>query len=327
MHGAREAGRYVTSRKLYRGTKEERGRVRRYEEEEDGEQVFFSADADEKYRSVGYLDGCESIGSIVWATDRRRTDRVRKLAVVYVSSSHLPNALFQKNVIDKATKKMMIEREKMADLCGEGFYINLPCGIVVALCLLFISLPENSSTDSKIKQQSLPKYLKQLDLLGFSIFAVSSTQVLLALNWGGTKSAWNSATVIGLFCGSGGALIAFIIWEGWMGREAMIPFALVKRQVVWSSCINYGCFAGCLLTSSYYLPIYFQAVRNASPTMSGVDLLPSILGNMIFAIITGSLGITLSKFFHSPSLWFSNPLNISHCIYASLLGLADQDST
>ena len=184
---------------------------------------------------------------------------------------------------------MMMKREKTANLYGEGFYINLPCGLVVALCLFFISLPENSSSDTKPKQQSLSDYLKQLDLLGFSIFAVSSTQVLLALNWGGTKSAWNSATVIGLFCGSGGALIAFVVWEGWMGREAMIPFALVKRQVVWSSCINYGCFAGCLLTSSYYLPIYFQAVRGASPTMSGVDLLPSILGNMIFAMLTGSL--------------------------------------
>jgi hypothetical protein len=38
---------------------------------------------------------------------------------------------------------------------------------------------------------------------------------------------------------------------------------------------------------NYYLPIYFQAVRGASPTMSGVDLLPSILSQMIFAIVSG----------------------------------------
>lgn len=36
--------------------------------------------------------------------------------------------------------------------------------------------------------------------------------------------------------------------------------------------------------------MYFQAVRGATPTMSGVDLLPSILGTMLFAMITGVLG-------------------------------------
>jgi hypothetical protein len=47
---------------------------------------------------------------------------------------------------------------------------------------------------------------------------------------------------------------------------------------------------GGLMTFSYYLPIYFQAVRGATPTLSGVYTLPVILSQMVFAILSGYLG-------------------------------------
>lgn len=175
-----------------------------------------------------------------------------------------------------------------ADLRVLGFYINLPSGAVVTLFLLSITLPNHSGTTPE--KRTVGNSLGKLDLVGFTIFAGSSIQVLLALNWGGSSYSWSSATIIGLFCGAGGTLLVFLAWEYYKGDRAMIPFSLIRRRVVWSSCANYGCFAGCLLVSTYYLPIYFQAVRNATPTMSGVDLLPSILGNMLFAMLTGGLG-------------------------------------
>ncbi|MCJ1356954.1 MAG: hypothetical protein MMC33_006950 [Icmadophila ericetorum] len=167
------------------------------------------------------------------------------------------------------------------------FYINLPCGAVVALLLVFIALPDHSGKSTETR--TVGQFLAKLDVIGFAIFAGASIQLLLALNWGGIDYSWSSSTIIGLFCGAGGVLLVFLPWEYYKGNEAMIPFSLIGRHVVWSSCVNYGFFAGCLLTSTYYLPIYFQAVRNATPTLSGVDLLPSILGNMLFAILTGGL--------------------------------------
>ena len=159
----------------------------------------------------------------------------------------------------------------------------------MALSLLIIALPDHSGKGAE--KRTLGESLGKLDLIGFAIFAGSSIQLLLALNWGGSRYSWSSATIIGLFCGAGGALLVFLAWEHYKGDEAMIPLSLIGRRVVWSSCLNYGCFTGCLLTSTYFLPIYFQAVRNATPTLSGVDLLPSILGNMLFAILTGSAGM------------------------------------
>jgi hypothetical protein len=131
--------------------------------------------------------------------------------------------------------------------------------------------------------------LGRLDLVGFFFFAPAAIQFLLALEWGGTKFPWHSAKIIGLLCGSFGTLLVFIAWEHRMGAKAMIPLAILKRRVIWSSCINYACFIGCMLTATYYLPLYFQAVRNASPTMGGVDLLPSIVPTALSGVITGAL--------------------------------------
>jgi hypothetical protein len=113
---------------------------------------------------------------------------------------------------------------------------------------------------------------------------------LLALEWGGTKYPWNSARVIGLFCGAAGNFVVFLAWEYKRGDTAMIPFGMVKQSIVWSSCVATFFFAGALLISSYYMAIYFQAVRGVSPLLSGVYLLPSIISQMSMAIFSGFLG-------------------------------------
>lgn len=46
---------------------------------------------------------------------------------------------------------------------------------------------------------------------------------------------------------------------------------------------------GMTVSESYYLPIYFQAIKNDSPMMSGVYMLPSILSQLVFAILSGVL--------------------------------------
>ncbi|OKL64043.1 hypothetical protein UA08_00592 [Talaromyces atroroseus] len=167
------------------------------------------------------------------------------------------------------------------------FLINLPCGGVVALFLILIPIPDMGAT-SDGKQTVLGR-LRRLDLIGFVLFAPTMLMLIFALEWGGVNYAWKSAMIIGLFCGSFGNLLVFIAWEHRMGSGAMIPLALIRRRVIWSSCLNMAFMVGCTMVITYYFPIYFQAVRGASPTQSGVDMLPQILSNMIITIITGIL--------------------------------------
>jgi MFS family permease len=170
-----------------------------------------------------------------------------------------------------------------------GFYINLPIGGLAAVLLLAIKVPDriDRSRDNKPTARSV---LAQLDLVGFLMFAPFSVMILMALQWGGTKYLWDSATIIGLFCGGGATLVLFLAWEYHMGDLAMIPFSVLRKTVVWSSCLVICFFFASLLVFSYYLPIYFQSVKGATPTMSGVYMLPSVLSQMLMAIVSGLLG-------------------------------------
>lgn len=84
--------------------------------------------------------------------------------------------------------------------------------------------------------------------------------------------------------------IVFLAWEHYAGDEAMIPFSMARNRVVWSSCLVIWFLFGAMMVFSYYLPIWFQAVKGASSLQSGVDLLPLILSQVVASILSGSLG-------------------------------------
>lgn len=141
-----------------------------------------------------------------------------------------------------------------------------------------------------VKPRTLPiiEILRtKLDLIGFVIFAGTAIQFFLALDYGGDEYAWDSSLVIGLFCGAGGSAIIFVLWEWYQKDNAMIPVSMIRLRPVWSSCIVMVLMFGCLQTAVYYLPIYFQTVKEASPILSGVYLLPSIISQLVFSVLTG----------------------------------------
>jgi hypothetical protein len=125
------------------------------------------------------------------------------------------------------------------------------------------------------------------DLPGFVLFAPAAIQFFLALQYGGNEFAWSSRQVIGLFCGSGATFIVWLLWDYHQGDNAMVPFSMMKNKIVWASCICGSFFGSTIFVMAYYLPIYFQSVRAQSPFNSGVDVLPGILTQMVFGVLTG----------------------------------------
>ncbi|OOF90594.1 hypothetical protein ASPCADRAFT_156514 [Aspergillus carbonarius ITEM 5010] len=168
------------------------------------------------------------------------------------------------------------------------FYMNLPIGAVVAALLLFTRIPDQKPKPP-VRHVLQSLFLQKFDLLGFVLFAPACIMLLLALQYGGNSYAWDSATVIGLLCGSVGTFLVFAVWERYMGNEAMIPGHLVHDRIVLSSSLLAMSIFGFTMTLSYYLPIYFQAVRGKSALTSGVDLLPNILCQLVMAVASGVL--------------------------------------
>ncbi|EOO02311.1 hypothetical protein UCRPA7_2176 [Phaeoacremonium minimum UCRPA7] len=174
------------------------------------------------------------------------------------------------------------------------FYVNLPIGAVVGALLVFIYIPERGTKPAL--RTVLSTAIESLDLVGFTIFAPASIMFLLALQYGGNEYAWNSATVIGLLCGAAATFVIFLSWEYRKGDDAMIPFSMISQKILWSASVTMFFFLGALFCSNYYLPIYFQAVKNASPTMSGVDILPTILSQVLLAMVSGVMVQTLGYY-------------------------------
>ncbi|KAK3674258.1 hypothetical protein LTR78_005727 [Recurvomyces mirabilis] len=167
------------------------------------------------------------------------------------------------------------------------FYINLPIGAVAAVLLVFDKIPD--AYQKPPAMEVLRDIHHKLDLIGFVLFAPAVIMLLLAMLWGGNDYAWNSATVIGLFCGFGGLIIVWAAWNWYKKDDALIPISMITKTTVWSGCVVVGCLMAGLYIAAYYLPIYFQSVYGASPTMSGVYLLPNIIAALLAAVIAGKL--------------------------------------
>ncbi|PSN61935.1 efflux pump protein [Corynespora cassiicola Philippines] len=167
------------------------------------------------------------------------------------------------------------------------FYINLPMGAAAAVALIFIRIPDITKKPS-FSLSLVRTILPELDLIGSLLLAPASLMLLLALQFGAeNKYKWDSATIIGLLCGSAVLGAIFMLWERRMGSRAMIPFSLVRNRILWTSSLMMMFFFMSVFGVSVWLPMYFQAIKGASPTMSGVFMLPSILSQLVAAVISG----------------------------------------
>jgi len=167
------------------------------------------------------------------------------------------------------------------------FYVNVPLGLPVFLLLSFIPIPEAETEAGAAKPSSavvLRNLHRELDLVGFALFLPAAMMLLLAMQFGGTFHAWDSPTIIGLLCGSAAAFALFLAWNRRLGDDAaLIPLGLMRKSIMWPASLTQLCCMTIVLSAAYFLPIYFQAVGGATPAMSGVYALASILSQVVAA--------------------------------------------
>ncbi|KAL0780435.1 hypothetical protein CaCOL14_001770 [Colletotrichum acutatum] len=167
------------------------------------------------------------------------------------------------------------------------FYINLPIGGVVLLFLAWCEIPDQVPKASPMAV--IAKLHTYLDFTGFLLCAGAAVSFLTALELGGNEYAFNSPTIIGLFCGSAVALVTFLAWNYRKGDDGLIPSSMAGKRPVWSAAVTNFTFVGSAMIQIYLLPLYFQAVQGATPVQSGISVLPSILSQLAFAYGGGVL--------------------------------------
>jgi hypothetical protein len=171
------------------------------------------------------------------------------------------------------------------------FYINLPIGgAAVAVILLFFADPPRQTSFGE-KGQTLCSKIMQFDPIGTVLFMPAIISLLIALQWGGTKYPWSNGRIIGLFVVFVVLIAGFIMVQCWQQDLATVPPRIIKKRSMLAAAMFTFCLNAAFLASLYYLPIWFQAVKGASATNSGLMNL-GMMASMIVFTLVGGAGVT-----------------------------------
>lgn len=154
--------------------------------------------------------------------------------------------------------------------------------------LALVHIPEQRTKQPFRKFLAMPGLARKFDLIGTVILAPAVVMLLLALEFGGNEYPWKSSVVIGLFVGSVVTFVVFFLWE-WRvaGEDGIIPLFLFRNKVVISACLTNLCLFSITFVSANFIPIYFQSAQETSAFTSGIHLLPSIISQLITAVLSG----------------------------------------
>jgi hypothetical protein len=128
----------------------------------------------------------------------------------------------------------------------------LPIGAVSFLIVLFgITTP---SVTGSIKEK-----LRKIDYPGAVFLLASVITFLLAVSWGGNNTyAWDSATIITLFCVAVVTCGAFIWIEGWYAGQPFIPGRILKSRTVALTMLTVFISGWIMFSLVYYFPLFYQ---------------------------------------------------------------------
>ncbi|MFD6074111.1 MDR family MFS transporter [Streptomyces hydrogenans] len=156
------------------------------------------------------------------------------------------------------------------------FYINLPIGVValfVIAAVLHIPVPSTRHT---------------IDYLGTFLIASVATCLVLVASLGGTTWAWDSPQIIGTAL-LGAVLLVWFVRVERRAAEPVLPLKLFRIRTftlvsVISFVVGFAMFG-----AMTYLPTFLQIVQGVSPTMSGVHMLPMVVGMLLTSTASGQI--------------------------------------
>ena len=162
------------------------------------------------------------------------------------------------------------------------FWINLPvCGIAFVLLLLFLDV-HNPRT-------KLGEGVMAIDWFGTLSILAATLLLLLGLDFGGAIFPWNSPKVICLIV-FGTLMIGFFLFsEKRLAKYPLMPLSMFEN---WSNNAAFLlAFAHSMVAIGveYYLPLYFQSVKQASPLRSGILIAPMMVTEAAVDVLVGIL--------------------------------------
>jgi EmrB/QacA subfamily drug resistance transporter len=156
------------------------------------------------------------------------------------------------------------------------FYVNLPIGAVaLAVIAAVLHIPARRTTH-------------RIDYLGMAVVAAAATCLVLVTSLGGTTLAWTSPAIIALAAGGVLLIAAFVVIERHAEEPVLPPRLFRVRTFVVCSVISF-IVGFALFGANTFLPTFLQVVRGYSPTLSGVHLIPTVVGLLLASTGSGQI--------------------------------------
>jgi EmrB/QacA subfamily drug resistance transporter len=152
------------------------------------------------------------------------------------------------------------------------FYVNVPVGLVALV------------VTGSVLRLPFRRQPHAIDYLGSALLVATISCLLLVSVWGGTEYLWTSPTILGLASGGVLLLVLFVAQER-RAPEPVLPPRLFRNSVFTTSSLAAFTVGASMFGAIIFVPLYLQVVNGASPTTSGLQLLPLMLG-----LIAGSVG-------------------------------------
>jgi len=156
------------------------------------------------------------------------------------------------------------------------FYINVPIGIVA----LFVT--------SVVLKLPFRRQSHNIDYLGAMLLMLAITATLLVTVWGGTQYGWGSSTIIILAIAAVVLVTAFILWER-KASEPILPPSLFRVGIFRVSAGVSFLLSIVMFGAIIYLPLYLQLVDGVSAMVSGLLLVPMMVGLLVTSIASGQI--------------------------------------
>lgn len=163
------------------------------------------------------------------------------------------------------------------------FYINMPIGgAALAYIIAVLHLPRH-------------RVQHKIDYLGAGVLAVGATAIVLVTTWGGSQYAWGSATIMTLIAVAVLAVAAFI-WVENRAVEPILPMHVFKNRNFTLATSMSFLLGLAMFGAMTFLPLYQQTVQRASPTVSGLLLIPMMLGSTVTSLIAGQVTVRTGRY-------------------------------
>lgn len=156
------------------------------------------------------------------------------------------------------------------------FLINLPIGL--------IALALTARLPARVRGSGAWRP----DAGGFVLFTIFVATTLLALEQLQRPNMAMLPLALGMLAAGVLALVLLVRHEN-RAVSPVIPLGLLRMPAVWHSDATAACHGGALVSLITFLPVFLEVVRGASPSETGLMLVPLTVGIGAGSLITGRL--------------------------------------